>query len=140
MSKTSAGKPATIRSILCCGFIVALAAVAAPALSAAQAANDTRIVPRSVSQAKSTAADCEARMQKLDDSQAEGEERLTEKNQVIDVCLGQYKADKTIQRLVKECARYVEQPVVKQQFAADCQLAAFGYANALYALKAEYRK
>ncbi|MGB7257882.1 MAG: hypothetical protein WBD48_07370 [Pseudolabrys sp.] len=140
MSKTSAGKPATIRLILWCGFIVALAAVAAPALSAAQAANDTRIVPRSVSQAKPTAADCETRMQKLDASQAEGEERLAEKYRVIDFCDTQYRNDRTIQRLVKECAKYVEQPVVKQQFTADCQLAAFSYANALYALKAEYRK
>jgi len=29
---------------------------------------------------------------------------------------------------------------VKQQLVADCQLAAFNYANALYALKAEYGK
>ena len=41
---------------------------------------------------------------------------------------------------MKECARYEEQPVLKQQFVAECQLAAFNYANALYTLKAEYRK
>ena len=35
---------------------------------------------------------------------------------------------------------YEEQPVVKQQFVAECQLAAFNYANALYSLKAEYAK
>ena len=45
-----------------------------------------------------------------------------------------------IGRLVTECAKYVEQPVVKQQFVADCQLAAFGYANALRALKLEFGK
>jgi hypothetical protein len=41
---------------------------------------------------------------------------------------------------VKQCARYEEQAIVKQQFVADCMLAAFNYANALYALKAEYAK
>jgi hypothetical protein len=33
----------------------------------------------------------------------------------------------------------VEQPLLKQQFVAECQLAAFNDANALYTLKAEYR-
>ena len=140
MSKTFAGKPAAIGSILCCGALFALVLVAAPAVCAAQAANDTRIVPRSVSRAAPTAADCEARMQKLDASQAEGEERLAEKYRVIDFCDTQYRNDRTIQRLVKECAKYVEQPVVKQQFTADCELAAFGYANALSALKEQYGK
>ncbi len=79
-------------------------------------------------------------MEKLDASPAEGEERLAEKHLVIDHCASQYKNDKTIARLVKECAKYEEQPVVKQQFIAECQLAAFNYANALYTLKAEYRK
>ncbi len=79
-------------------------------------------------------------MQTLDASPAEGEERLTEKHLVIEYCASQYKNDKTIERLVKECAKYQEQPVVKQQFVAECQLAAFNYANALYTLKAEYRK
>jgi len=41
---------------------------------------------------------------------------------------------------VKECAKFEEQPVVKQQFVAECQLAAFKYANALRALKMEYKK
>jgi hypothetical protein len=79
-------------------------------------------------------------MRKLDASDAEGEERLAEKNEVIGHCASQYKRDKTIERLVKECAKYEEQPVLKQQFVAECQLAAFNYANALRTLKAEYRK
>ncbi len=79
-------------------------------------------------------------MEKLDASPTEGEERLAEKHLVIDYCASQYKNDKMVARLVKECAKYEEQPVVKQQFVAECQLAAFNYANALYALKAEYRK
>jgi hypothetical protein len=79
-------------------------------------------------------------MRKLDASPAEGEERLREKNEVIDYCASQYKNDKTITRLVKECAKYIEQPVVKQQSVAECQLAAFNYANALYTLRAEYRR
>jgi hypothetical protein len=84
--------------------------------------------------------DCEARMSKLHASQAEGADRLTEKNAVIDYCDRQYKRDKTISRLVRQCARYEQQPVIKQQFVAECMLAAFGYANALYTLKAEYGK
>jgi hypothetical protein len=79
-------------------------------------------------------------MRKLDASPAEGEERLREKNEVIDYCASQYKNDKTITRLVKECAKYIEQPVVKQQSVAECQLAAFNYADALYTLRAEYRR
>jgi hypothetical protein len=84
--------------------------------------------------------DCEARMGKLDSSQAEGADRLAEKNSVIDYCGSQYKHDKTIQRLVKECAKYEEQPIIKQQFVAECMLAAYSYANALYAVKEEYGK
>jgi hypothetical protein len=67
-------------------------------------------------------------------------ERLTEKNEVVGYCATQYKKDKTIEMLVKECAKYEEQAVVKQQAVAECQLAAFNYANALRALKTEYRK
>ena len=87
-----------------------------------------------------TKNDCETAIRKLDASEAQGEERLAEKQEVIDQCLGEYQHDKTVAKLVKECAKYEEQPVVKQQFVADCQLAAFNYANALRALKAEYRK
>ena len=97
-------------------------------------------MPSAASPAKPAEDDCEARMRKLDASPAEGEERLREKNEVIGYCAGQYKNHKTIARLVKECAKYVEQRVVKQQFVAECQLAAFNYANALNTLKTEYRK
>jgi uncharacterized coiled-coil protein SlyX len=113
-----------IRSILCCAAILALLAAGAPARAEPNSATDN----------------CEARIGKLEASQAEGEERLAEKNEVIGHCASQYKRDKTIERLVKECQKYQEQPVVKQQFVAECQLAAFNYANALYSLKAEYRK
>lgn len=84
--------------------------------------------------------DCETRINKLDASAAEGAERLAEKNAVIDYCARQYKSDKTIDALVRECAKYEEQPVIKQQFVAECMLAAYNYANALRTLKAEYRK
>jgi len=110
-------------------LILAFVAWTVPAQSAEQAADD-----------KPAQNDCETRIQKLDASQVEGEERLREKYRVIDYCAEQYKKDKTIARLVEECAKYVEQPVVKQQFAAECMLAAFNYANALNALKAEYGK
>jgi hypothetical protein len=79
-------------------------------------------------------------MQKLDASNAEGEERLAAKYEVIEFCARQYERDATIKMLVKECAKYAEQPVLKQQFLAECQLAAFAYANALRTLKTEYRK
>ena len=109
------------RSALGCVALLALVIVAAPARA-------------------EQAVDCEARMQKLEASQAEGAERLAEKNQVIGHCTRQYRNDKTIQALVKECAKFEEQPVLKQQFLAECQLGAFTYANALRTLKAEYRK
>ena len=41
---------------------------------------------------------------------------------------------------MKECAKYEEQPVLKQQSVAECQLAAFSYANGLRTLKEEYGK
>lgn len=85
-------------------------------------------------------ADCEASMQKLDASNAEGEERLREKNEVIGLCGRQYQRDAMIKRLVTECAKFEEQAVVKQQLVAECELAAFNYANALRTLKAEYKK
>ena len=107
------------RCILCCVSILTLVIASTPA------------------RAKD---DCETRIRKLDESKAEGAERLAEKNEVIGRCASQYKRDKTIQTLVKECAKYAEQPVAKQQFVAECQLAAFNYANALKILKAEYRK
>jgi hypothetical protein len=110
------------KGILCCVLLLALVTAAIPAWSGER--NDN----------------CEARMGKLDASQAEGADRLAEKNSVIDYCGKQYKRDQTIQRLVKQCARYEEQAIVKQQFVAECMLAAFNYANALYALKAEYAK
>jgi hypothetical protein len=113
------------KCILCCVSILALVAAAVPA----HAADPSR--------AKD---DCEARISKLDASDAEGEERLAEKREVIDYCFSQYKNDKAIQRLVMDCAKYEEQPVVKQQFVAECQLAAFNYANALRTLKEQYRK
>ncbi len=84
--------------------------------------------------------DCEIRMQKLEKSDAEGQARLDEKNAVIGFCANQYKRDKTIRTLVDTCAKFEEQPVVKQQFVAECQLAAFNYANALHTLKAEFGK
>jgi hypothetical protein len=85
-------------------------------------------------------ADCETSMQKLDASNAEGEDRLREKNQVIDLCSRQYRRDTTIMRLVKECTKFEEQPVLKQQLVAECQLAAFAYANALHTLKVDDKK
>jgi hypothetical protein len=112
------------RCILCCvSFLTLLAATVAAHAAEPIARND-----------------CEAGITRLDSSQAEGEERLAEKREVIEQCFRQYQRDKTIKGLVAECAKYEEQPVVKQQFVAECQLAAFNYANALRSLKAEYKK
>lgn len=127
------------KSILCCVSALALIA-AAPAGHGEQRANNKRVSPGAASLRNSTGDDCETRLQKLDASQAEGEERLAEKNDVIGRCASEYKRDKTIQRLVNECAKYEEQAIVKQQSVAECQLAAFNYANALHTLKTEYRK
>jgi hypothetical protein len=104
------------------------------------AAGDQHILPKTASPADFRENDCETRMRKLDQSPAEGVERLAEKNAAIDYCADQYEKDKTIARLVRECAKYEEQPVIKQQFVAECMLAAYTYANALYFLKAEYGK
>jgi hypothetical protein len=87
-----------------------------------------------------TSDDCEARIEKLDASDAEGEDRLFEKRAVIESCFSQFSHDKKIIGLVQECAKYEEQPVVKRQFAAECQLAAFRYGNVLRGLKTQYRK
>lgn len=112
-----------------CAAILALVIAAAP--------GHTEPAKRAV---PAVSEDCETKIQKLEASTAEGEERLAEKNAAIEVCAKQYHREKTIVALVKECAKYEEQPVVKQQLLAECQLAAYGYANALHALKAEYRK
>jgi hypothetical protein len=109
------------RSVLVCASLLAFVAAAAPGFAGDK-------------------DDCETSIQKLDASSAEGQERLDEKNALIDLCANQYKHDKTIEGLVEACAKYEEQPVVKQQLVAECQLAAFGYANALRTLKAEYGK
>jgi len=127
-------------SVLCCVWTLALVTATAPARSGEQAAKDTQVLSSASSTTDSAEGDCENRIRQLDDSQAAGEERLAEKNRVINYCASQYGNDKTIETLVHECAKYEEQPVVKQQFVAECQLAAFNYANALYTLKAEYRK
>jgi hypothetical protein len=128
------------KSVLVCASIIALVNGIAPGFAGEKIAGDTHVPRSAASQATPIEDHCETGIQKLDASNAEGQERLDEKHVVIDFCADQYKHDKTIQRLVDECAKYEEQPVVKQQFVAECQLAAFGYANALRTLKAEYGK
>ena len=128
------------KTVLVCASVLALVTTAAPGFAGEQIAGDTHVPRRAASQPATSEDDCEARIQKLDASTAEGQERLDEKHASIAFCANQYKHDKTIERLVEECAKYEQQPIVKQQFVADCQLAAFGYANALRTLKAEYRK
>jgi hypothetical protein len=112
------------RSLLLCASIFALAAAAAPLRAQPAAGKD----------------DCETRIDKLDASNAEGAERLAEKDAVIGHCAREFRRDRTITGLVQECARYVERPVVKRQSVAECQLAAFKYGNALRTLKAWYRR
>jgi hypothetical protein len=128
------------KSVFVYASIIALVAAVAPGLAGDRIARDTRVPRSAASPPAPIEDDCETRIQKLDASNAEGQERLDEKNALIGFCANQYKHDKTIQRLVAECAKYEEQPVVNQQFVAECQLAAFGYANALRALKAEHGK
>ena len=123
-----------IKAVLCCTSIFAFVTAVIPDRADAQAARNKQ-VSRS-----STKDDCEARIQKLAASQAEGVERLAEKEQAIERCAGEYKRDKTIVGLVNECKKYLEQPVVKQQAVAECELAAFNYANELRSLKVWYRK
>src|SRR4051812_47041656 len=96
------------RCAVVCSFILALAAVAN-----AQTAGQTRVAPKVAAQPGTARMDCEARIRQLEKSSAEGQERLDEKNEVIDVCDRQYKRDKTVGSLVKECAKFEEQPVIK---------------------------
>ena len=128
------------KSVLCGVSVLALVIAAAPAGHGEQRTNSNRVSPDAASRADTGSDDCETRMQKLDASGAEGEERLAEKNDVIGLCATQYRRDKTIEKLVNECAKYEEQAVVKLQSVAECQLAAYNYANALHTLKSEYRK
>ena len=125
-----------IKSILWCAMVLAL--VVAPVPGGAEQVPKGKQMSRTAP--TSSGDDCETRISKLESSQAEGEERLAEKNQVIDYCAGQHKRDKTIDRLVKDCTRYEGQSIVRQQLVAECQLAAYSYANALSALKAEARR
>jgi hypothetical protein len=81
--------------------------------------------------------DCESEIDKVEVSDAEGQQRLEVMNTAINVCAAQFKRDKKIAGLVRECAKYEDQPTVQQQFVAACQVAAFKYANALYGLKAQ---
>ena len=127
------------KPIVVCASIFVLVTQIVPALAIEQTAPAVN-VSRNASPPDDTGNDCETRIEKLDASNAEGEERLAEKNEVIDFCDRQYEHDHTIKRLVKECAKFEEQPVVKQQSVAECQLAAFKYANALRTLKREYKK
>ena len=112
------------RTVVIFASLLALVASATPSLAGDQTAKQ----------------DCAARMQKLDASDVEGQERLDEKNAVIEFCSKQYARDQTILGLVKACAKYEEQPVIKQQAVAECQLDAFNYAEALRTLKADYGK
>jgi hypothetical protein len=128
------------KSVFVCASIIVFVTAIAPGFAGERIAGDTHVPRSAASPPAPIEDDCQARIQKLDASNAEGQERLDEKNVVIDFCANRYKHDKAIQRLVAECAKYEEQPVVKQQFVAECQLAAFGYANALHTLKAEYGK
>jgi len=126
------------RGILWCVSILALVTAAAPFAAAEPTAGDKSVLRSAAS--TPAQGDCEARIQRLDASQAEGQERLAEKRAVIDHCFNQYKHDKTIIRLVMDCAKYEQQPVVSRQLVAECQLAAFNYANALQTLREEYRQ
>jgi hypothetical protein len=137
---TSLQGPMMASTVVCYVSVIALVAATAPVRAVEQTTPDKPVLRSASKLPNLIRDDCEARIEKLDGSDAEGEERLFEKRSVIDACFNQYKHDKTIVSLVLECAKYEEQPVVKRQFAADCQLAAFKYGNELRALKAQYRK
>jgi hypothetical protein len=128
------------KAIFVCASILALITEIAPAPAIEQSAKRMHLARNAAVLPGVGDDDCETRIEKLDASDAEGEERLAEKNAVIDFCARQYEHDNTIKRLVSECAKFEEQPVLKQQFVAECQLAAFKYANALRTLKQEYKK
>jgi len=125
-----------LRSLVCRISVAALVAASIPAHADERAAGERPVVLV----AQVAKEDCEARISKLNGSDTEGDELLAEKDEVIGACASQYRNDKVITGLVKECRKYEEQPVVKQQALAECQLAAYKYANELRVLKAQYRK
>src|SRR3974390_3742429 len=89
------------KAILVCTSIFAFVTVVGPALAGEQTAKETHVLRNTSSLPNSTEGDCETRIQKLDASSAEGEERLAEKNEGIDFCVIQYEHDNTIKRLFK---------------------------------------
>jgi hypothetical protein len=50
--------------------------------------------------------DCESEIDEVEISDAEGQQRLDAMNTPINVCAAQYKRDKKIASLVRECAKY----------------------------------
>jgi len=128
------------RAALVCASIFALLTAASLAPAGERIAQQTRVLRDTASRPNSSEGDCWSRIWKLDASNAEGNELLAEKDEVIGVCAGQYAHDGTIKRLVRECRKFEEQPIVKQQSLAECELAAFRYANALRTLKEQYKK
>ena len=121
--------------LILCG-IAALAFIAAPAPAGAT----KPAVPSGAAPAVTADEDCSDRIRKFEVSDAEGAERLAAKWEVVAFCDKEFKRDKMVQGLVKECAKYIEQPVIKQLLVTDCQLAAYSYGSVLRFLKAEYRK
>ena len=67
-------------------------------------------------------------------------ERLAEKRDVIEHCFGQYKHDKTIDRLVNERGKYEATAGREAAVRRRVPARSYKYANALRALKAGYRK
>src|SRR5262249_27024078 len=92
------GKTTMTKGVLCCVSILALMAASPPVRAAEPGARDGPMVRGAASKSSRTGGDCEARMRKLEASDAEGEERLNEKHAVIDICDRQYRSDKTIDR------------------------------------------
>lgn len=121
--------------VLCA--LAASALVAAPARAGAQS---TKAKPFAPAAAAPSDDDCAARIQKLEESGAEGAERLAAKWEVVAFCAKEFKGDKTVQRLVKECAKFLDQPVLRQLLVSECQLAAYGYGNAMRMLKEDARQ
>ncbi len=122
------------RFILCCVSLLALAAAPAPA--SAQA----KVKPAAPKAAPQPPEDCADKIQKFEKSDAEGAERLAVKWEVVAFCDKEFKRDATVQRLVKDCAKYMDQPVLRQLLVTECQLAAYSYGNAMRMLKEDSRQ
>lgn len=121
-------------------YIFAAVIITTGSAQAGEVGGAKRHSKRHVASTRGTNSDkCLAKIFSLQTSSTEGEDRLHEKQDVIDLCAIQFQGDQVVARLVKNCSQCEEDSVVSKQTASDCQIAAYSYAASLAAIKADCR-